>query len=140
MPWSGWLVPVIRSGHIAQRRGTFFLAPYDLDKAEGFAGKVWAAGDKEIAISAPTPLQEGAADADIRDYAGKTFITETMARRMLSKNTVLAASFRGVAIESKAGKRWGILVLDSRDPTAAENANLNITPYAYCLGKLLERV
>lgn len=78
-PGSGWLVPVIRSGHATQRSTTYFLAPDDADHFEGVAGHIWNS-NKEIAL------------------------------------------------------------LDSRDPAAALNAQLNITPYAYCLGKLLERV
>jgi hypothetical protein len=138
-PGSGWLVPVIRSGHTTQRSSTYFLAPDDADHFEGVAGHIWAS-DKEIALAAAGPLQAGASDEDIADYAGKTFISETMARGALSKDKVLYASFRGVPIKGKAAKRWGVLVLDSRDPVAAINANLNIAPYAYCLGKLLERI
>lgn len=138
-PCSGWLVPVIRSGHTTQRTTTYFLAPDDADNAEGVAGTIWAS-NKEIALTAGASLQHGASDTDVKNYAEKTFITATLANRELSNKKVLAASFRGIPIEGKPGHRWGVLVLDSRDANAAAEAKLDIKPYAYCLGKLLERV
>lgn len=41
-PWSGWLVPVERSGHATRRSSVFFRAPDDADRAEGVAGQTWA--------------------------------------------------------------------------------------------------
>lgn len=42
-PWSGWLVPVMRSGHTTKNTSTVFWAPQDYpDKAEGVAGVAWA--------------------------------------------------------------------------------------------------
>jgi hypothetical protein len=38
-PWSGWLVPVERSGHTTRRSHTVFLTPDDADQAEGIAGQ-----------------------------------------------------------------------------------------------------
>jgi hypothetical protein len=137
-PGSGWLLPVIRSGHATQRTATYFLAPDDADKAEGVVGHIWNS-NKEIGLSVGAPLQQGATAEEISEYAGKTFVDATRATKELSKK-VLAASFRGVPIEGKAGRKWGVLILDSRHPEAAMNAKLNIDPYAYCLGKLLERV
>lgn len=139
-PCSGWLVPVVRSGETGQRAPSYFLAPpEDADKFEGVAGHVWFM-NKEVALEAGGALQGGATDAAITDYAGKTFVSETWARKELSKGKTLAASFRGIPIEGKAGTKWGVLVLDSRDAKAAVDAKINIAPYGYCLGKLLERV
>lgn len=137
-PSSGWLVPVIRSGHATQHTKTYFLAPDDADKAEGVVGHIWNS-NKEIGLSVGAPLQQGATPEQISEYAGKTFVNATRAAKELSKK-VLAASFRGVTVEGKAGRKWGVLILDSRHAEAALNAKLNIGPYAYCLGKLLERV
>ncbi len=138
-PCSGWLVPAIRSGHTTQHTTTYFLAPDDADKAEGVVGHIWAS-NKEVALAAGTALRRNADDVAIVDYAGKTFVSATWAKHELSNDKVLAASFRGIPVEGKAGRKWGVLILDSRDPDAAMKANLNIAPYAYCLGKLLERV
>lgn len=41
-PWSGWLIPVVRSGHTHQRTVAVFLAPDDAQHAEGVAGRAWA--------------------------------------------------------------------------------------------------
>jgi len=138
-PCSGWLVPVIRSGHTTRRTNTYFLAPDDADNAEGFAGKIWAS-NRELALSAATTLQRGANEETVTKYAEQTFVSKTWTNQQLSNNKVLAVSFRGVPIEGKAGRRWGVLILDSRDPNAAKDAKLNIQQYAYCLGRLLERV
>jgi hypothetical protein len=138
-PCSGWLVPVIRSGHTSQRTRTYFLAPDDADNAEGIAGQIWA-GNKELALSTGTVPQVGANQIEMTAYADKTFVKGTWVNEEVSHGKVLAASFRGLPIEGRAGKRWGVLLLDSRDPNAAMNATINIQPYAYCLGKLLERV
>lgn len=138
-PGSGWLVPQVRSGHATQRSTTCFLAPDDADNAEGVVGHIWAR-NREVALEAGTSLGPNAAEGEVSEYAGKTFVSATWAAREVSKNKVLAASFRGVPVEGKAGKKWGVLILDSRHPNAAAQATLNIDPYAYCLGKLLERV
>ncbi len=138
-PCSGWLTPVLRSGHTTQRSTTYFLAPDDADNVEGVVGVIWAR-NSELALTTGAPLAPDADDAAVQAYARTTFIPETMVRVELSKGKTLSASFRGIPIEGKAGKKWGVLILDSRDPQAALAANLNIAPYAYCLGKLLERV
>jgi len=138
-PGSGWLIPVIRSGHTTQRTTTYFLAPDDADHVEGVVGHIWAS-NKEMALGVGNTVQRGAADNAVSEYAGKTFVSATWVRGELSKDKVLAASFRGLPVEGKAGHKWGVVILDSRDPAAALNAQLNITPYAYCLAKLLERV
>jgi hypothetical protein len=41
-PWSGWLVPVERSGHTTRRTSVAFRAPDDANEAEGVAGVTWA--------------------------------------------------------------------------------------------------
>ena len=41
-PQSGWLVPVLRTGHATQKTSTVFLAPDDADNAEGIAGRAWS--------------------------------------------------------------------------------------------------
>jgi hypothetical protein len=136
---AGWLTPVVRSGHTTQHSTTYFLAPDDADNVEGVVGVIWAK-NSELAVTAGGALPPDAGAAAITAYAQATFISETHVRGELSKGKTLYASFRGIPIEGRAGQKWGVLILDSRDANAAVAANLNIAPYAYCLGKLLERV
>jgi hypothetical protein len=41
-PWSGWLIPMERSGHTTQRSRTAFLVPDNADLVQGIAGQTWA--------------------------------------------------------------------------------------------------
>lgn len=52
-PWSGWLVPVARSGHGTRQTGVRFLCPDDTDHAQGVAGRAWASFRVEDARSNP---------------------------------------------------------------------------------------
>jgi hypothetical protein len=112
------------------------LAPDDADRAEGVAGKVWQQ-DKVLVVIADKAIDSSAADGEIEAYANATNVTRQWVRSQLNAGKVLAASFQGIPVEVK-GQRWGVLLLDSRDPTAAAKANLNMSNHAYILGKLLE--
>lgn len=141
-PWSGWLIPVSRSGHTTQKSRSFFLAPDDADRAEGVAGKVWVRDDR-IAIRDLPSLTRDSPDAIVAEYAKRTWTPEVWIRARLAQNGVLACAFCGFPVEVK-GKKWGVLILDSRQADAQiapdtdqELANFQMT--AHVLGKLLER-
>ncbi|MGV3626892.1 MAG: hypothetical protein ACO1PN_04295 [Betaproteobacteria bacterium] len=136
MPWSGWLVPVIRSGYATQKSKTVFLAPDDADKAEGVAGLIWAS-DKEMVIQTPTAISSTSTTAEVNRYMSDTHVSPGWVQQQIDSGNVLHASFRGIPIEVK-GQKWGVLLLDSRDPAAAGNATLHMTNHAFLLGKLIE--
>lgn len=138
-PTSGWLVPILRSGHTTKKSRTVFLAPDDADRAEGVAGKTWATRNREIVV-------EGLADPELGkpktvvDYAKRTGVTTEWLTRQIEQGRQMALSFRAIPIEV-SGRRWGVLLLDSRDPggVAKNREKVDIAPYASLLGKLLER-
>lgn len=136
MPWSGWLVPVVRSGYATQNSKSVFLAPDDADKAEGVAGLVWA-HDSELVIQTPKAIDRQATEAEINRYSQDTNAPKEWIDKQILAGNTLAASFKGIAVEVK-GRRWGVLLLDSREPSAAGNAQLQMSNYAYLLGKLIE--
>ena len=136
-PGSGWLVPIVRSGHTTQRSRTVFLAPDDADNVEGVAGAVWAS-DKEVTVECGKIIDQSATDVEIDSYANKTKVTSAWIRQQINSKKVLYASFRGIPVEVN-GRMWGALLLDSRVPQAAANAQLNMSNHAYVLGKLLEK-
>lgn len=135
-PWSGWLVPLVRSGYATQKSKTVFLAPDDADNAEGVAGMIWAY-DKELIVTTNKAIGHTATQAEIDTYANNTVVASKWVGAQIVAGKVLAASFQGIPVEVK-GRKWGVLLLDSRDPTAAAKANLNMSSHAYVLGKLLE--
>jgi len=142
MPCSGWLIPVIRSGGMTQKTSTVFLAPDDADHAEGVAGYVWSMrgeGATVTVTAAQAPLDSNASNSDIQQYAKNTRTSEDWVRKQLGAQKVLSASFSGIPIEVK-GQTWGVLILDSRDPQAGSQAQINMAQHAFVLGKLLERV
>ncbi len=74
-PWSGWLVPVVRSGHATQNTTTLFLAPDDAYNAEGIAGQTWARRQVFQTLDLPD-VMKNPTEENIRDYATKTFVSE----------------------------------------------------------------
>lgn len=115
-PFSGWLVPVERSGHTKQRTNTVFLAPDNADNVEGIAGRVWA-GQRTTLISDLPDLKSSGSDADIRDYAIRANVTEEWVRARLSSGKTCSRSICCISLEIK-GEPWGVIVLDSTSPKA----------------------
>lgn len=109
-PWSGWLLPVCRSGHTTQHCSTRFLAPDNADYAEGVAGQVWARNSQIVVNDLPL-VDENTPDDVIADYASKTFVSSDWVKNRRTRP--LPRCLCGVPIEVD-GRIWGVLVLDSR--------------------------
>ncbi len=122
LPWSGWLVPAERSGHMTRNTKVAFWAPDAPDWAEGIAGKAWATSES-ISVSTLPDLGTSPSDAAYSAYA--------------ATKPPLARSFYGLRIQVK-GKPWGVIVLDSRDPRPIQG-DRSFRLVAGILGKLLER-
>lgn len=136
-PRAGWLFPVARSGFTSQTSDSVFLAPDDADNAEGVAGHAWR-GNGTIVNEVGVPdLGTDSSDAAIKDYADATWVSEDWVRKRLEDKKNCPRSFCGVPIEVK-GKRYGVLLLDSRKPENILDPNsplYRIT--ALMLGELL---
>ena len=134
-PWSGWLVPVERSGHTTRRSRTIFLAPDDADQAEGIAGQTWAQ-NRVVVVNGLSDINENPSRDMLAEYAQQTWIPETW---VLQKQRQHARSFCGIPVQVK-GKLWGVIVLDSRNPEVIDqNADKFYRLIGRFLGKLLER-
>jgi GAF domain-containing protein len=133
-PWSGWLVPVERSGHTTRKSRAAFLAPDDADRAEGIAGQTWA--QKRVVIVEDLPDISGTPSLGLlEDYARKTWVSV----EWLQNRSQHARSFCGIPVEVK-GRLWGVIVLDSRSPDAIDQDAVKVhSLIGRYLGKLLER-
>ncbi|MDE3188947.1 MAG: GAF domain-containing protein [Acidobacteriota bacterium] len=119
-PWSGWLVPVVRSGHTTLNHQTCFLAPDEADHAEGIAGRCWST---KAVILIPTedsnmtlPLLNPEVNAKPHDphamaeiYAKETFMDTDWVLKKLPHSR----SFLGIPVVVQ-GQPWGVIVVDSR--------------------------
>lgn len=137
-PWSGWLVPVARSGHTTQKSRSRYLAPDDADRCEGVAGKTWAR-DKELHVRGLPHLTKDSSPADIQKYAEGSWIRTQEVEIGLKGRRAYARSFLGLPIEVR-GKKWGVLVFDSRAEDAfGQQRPKSLPVFLFALGKLLER-
>ena len=137
-PWSGWLVPVARSGHTSQRSSARFLAPDDTDRAQGIAGRAWA---RRRAAAVMTELPDVRADGCIpkqrEDYAKRTNVR----LRWVEKRRPAARSLMGFTVENTRGRPWGVLVIDSRSPGLdSGRANTEYQNYGRVLARLVEGI
>lgn len=114
-PWSGWLTPVMRSGHASQKVTATFLVPDDADSAEGVAGQAWATGIIVYCEGLPRVTRNSSLDRLDR-YCRRSFTPPEMVEARLKSDKPLPQSLCGVPINGKHGRPWGVLVLDSRRP------------------------
>lgn len=138
-PWTGWMIPVARTGVATLRRNIpRFRCPLgDPSRAEGVAGKTFANNVRVEASNLPEVVS--ATDADTKSqYAADGFVTE---RWVQKKGTCASRSLLGIPIEVK-GKPWGVIVVDSTDPAPieidTEPAKREFRILSKLLAKLLE--
>lgn len=129
-PWSGWLVPMSRSGHTNQNVRSVFKAPDDGDNAEGVAGLAWISKETEYLSNLPE-ITTKSSDELIADYANATNVSVPFVKRRISKNRSNPRSLIAIPIEVNNQVKW-IVVLDSRHPNdlqkIADDAASNYTP------------
>jgi hypothetical protein len=116
--WRGWLVPVERSGHTTRRSKSTFRAPDNADKSEGVAGTTWA-GKQTIYVEDLPDVSGNPSPATLEQYARATRSTT----KWLAKHKPCSRSFCGIPFDVK-GKRWGVVVLDSRNEQIKQKADL----------------
>jgi hypothetical protein len=135
-PWSGWLVPVERSGYTTRKTDTAFRAPDDGEKAEGIAGRAWAENGTVSKSNLPD-VTETSPDQDLQRYADETFITVDVLRARLKSKKQVALSLTAFPVEAK-NKPWGVIVFDSRNRQPfSDDAIEHFRLVGACLGKLL---
>jgi hypothetical protein len=133
------LIPVERSGHLRQKTAVDFPVPDSADGAKGVAGQVWRTF-KTIVISDLPDLSGNPLEDDIKEYARLTWSDVEWVKDRMRKKKSLARSFCGIPIRVK-GREWGIIVIDSRSPTAVKRSTEDFYDMmGRSLSKLLERV
>ena len=135
-PWSGWLVPVARSGHGTLRTGVHFLCPDDTDHAQGVAGRAWARTQAVVVQRLPELTDGNESRQDVVEtYAEKTFVSGAWVVR----NAPRARSLMGFRVEDARSNPWGVLVVDTRLPELnTQLAHERFNSYAPVLARLLQ--
>lgn len=110
-PWSGWLVPVARSGHTTQKSRTIFLAPDDPEHSEGVAGRVWSKS-KVVFVSGLPSLTKSSSSDEIHSYSDATRTSRAFLDPRLYSSRKLSRSLLGFPVKYR-GQFWGVVVMDS---------------------------
>ena len=136
-PRRGWLVPIARPGHTSLNSSTCFHAPDDSSKAEGVAGQAWIANDgAEAVLDLPDVHKSGTSD-DLKEYARRSWVS----RSWVEKNRPRTRSLAAYVIETEDSERWGVLVLDSREPHLdMEVLNAAFRSHGNVLGRVVEEL
>jgi hypothetical protein len=140
-PWSGWMVPLARSGQTTQKTDTVFLAPDDADNSEGMPGSIWQIQDT-VTIKLPA-IMLGSSDEEIQEYSRVARVSVKWIRRRLKAGKSLPLSLCGIPVEVNH-TFWGVLVLDSRRADTIDYRGRALPAYnrliAVALDELLQRV
>lgn len=137
-PWSGWLVPVLRSGHVSQKSKACFLASKDDINPQGVVGQSW--GSNAITVASELPgLSSVSGDAQITKYTTRTFADFEHVKSQCKQGKNLPRSIGAVPIVVK-GDIWGVLVLDSQNAQGVTDELMSsLTIPVGIIGQLLEK-
>lgn len=136
-PWSGWLLPVERSGHLTRRSGALWRVPDSGDGAEGLAGRVW--NENKVIHLANLPFVTSDSSPEIvANYAKKTFMSEKLLRSKLKRGKVMPRAMCGIPVEV-GSKLWGVIIIDTRNPEQISQKSVNsfLKNHSSILSKLL---
>lgn len=139
-PWSGWLVPVLRSGHTAQNTRSIFYAPRGKNshKVEGVVGQAWAE-QRTIIVDKLPDIQQNNPETMKEEYAKKTWCDVNLVDRYTDREQPPPRSIGAVPIEVR-GKPWGALVFDSKALEGITNRKAKqYTLTVSLIGHLLEK-
>lgn len=137
-PFSDYLVPIMRSGHISQRSRAIFYAPDESDKAEGVAAMAWARRAAVILNDLPE-ITATTGRRDKEKYARTTKCDMGLLDRYIADGRQPPRSIAAMPID-RNGKLWGVVVLDSRSPQGVTDTSVsNYTLTVALIGHLLER-
>ena len=120
-PWSGWLVPVARSGYTGQKARSVFWAPDSGRKAEGVAGIAWAKGGDMVYFEKLPAINVLSSEANKLRYCNQTKIKLDWLERYIKEGNSPARSFLAFSLLVDA-EPWGVVVVDSQ---SAEGINVN---------------
>ncbi|MGL6576528.1 hypothetical protein ACSZOM_10095 [Aeromonas hydrophila] len=112
-PWSGWLVPIARSGYTSYDARAVFWAPKSSKKAEGVAGIAWGKGGDMIHFSKLPKISTTTSKANKEKYCTDTKIRLDLLEAFVSEGTCPARSFLAFTLFVE-GEQWGVIVVDSQ--------------------------
>lgn len=137
-PFSGWLLPVMRSWHTDKNSQACFLAPDDARRAEGIAGQCWATRKAVHIDKLPPPDLKS--EQSLLEYSRLTHCDIEWLRRRLEQNRQVALSMCVIPIEVE-GRLWGVIVIDSIDPRGVKSIEAkNHRTVVGLISKLLRRL
>ncbi len=110
-PWSGWFVPVARSGYAKRSSTRFWASEAESSAAEGIPGRVWVEGPR--VIDKLPDLKINSSDDNLSKYAKETRVSKEWLQQRIRENKPCARSFCGIPVEVN-GKFWGVIVMDSQ--------------------------
>jgi hypothetical protein len=119
--WGGWLIPVERSGDMAQNPTVAFYAPMDYpNQAEGFAGIVFrrrvTLDLQELPALNSQMLKSNAGENTLKSYCESTNVSIKEIKKRLKRNEMCGRCFWGLHLEKEDASIWGVLVIDSHQP------------------------
>lgn len=137
-PFSGWLVPLTRSGPLGHGR-TVFLAKGG-QCSEGVCGAAYFSQTGVIELRDLPDIQESCDDVSCKEYARNSFVSSDWVRRRLRSGKPFAKCFYAIRIEVRK-KPWGVIMIDSRNPRMPQpqKAQHQFPLVAKTLAILLER-
>ena len=140
-PWSGWLVPVVRSGHTGKGTKTVFWCPDEGRKAEGLAGFCWSS-DAGVSKEGLPSIRMVSSEENKEKYCRQSFMPRPMLDTYCSEGKPLARNILALPIMNGVGDKWGVLVFDSMnaDGVDEEKARESFDVIVDSLGVLLEVV
>ncbi len=106
-PWSGWLIPVARTGHTTRTSSNIFRVPDSTVNPEGIAGKTWIRDGMYNVYNLPD-LHANPTEDNFQTYADDTFCSKDL----VSKRIFGQRSYCGFPVEVN-GNQWGVIVIDS---------------------------
>lgn len=141
-PWTGWMVPVARTGHVTHTwRIPRFRAPKDdPDSAEGVAGQSFVR-NKMIPVPTLPEITPATPDADLKHYCDRAFVAMEWARNRVNGGhpRPLPRSLLGIPIEV-GGEPWGVLVVDSRSDSQISEKSVFKNPKIKTLTDVLSKL
>lgn len=138
-PWSGWMIPVARSGFTTKSKISKFKASANQpDDAEGIAGQTMVQTQTIYIPELPDINHKSPVEKDMREYANQGLVSyDWVLKRKAKKHCPL--SLLGIPVLVN-GKPWGTIVFDSRRPKAINDRRALKDPYCRALTNLLSNV
>lgn len=137
--YGDYLVPFMRSGHMALKTKTvFYIDNENSANTEGIAGEAWTKNGVVIRPDLPA-ITPTTGKRDKESYAKVTNSTVRFLDKYLNESRQPPRSIVAMPVECN-GKLWGVIVLDSLDPLGVTKESVeHYTLTVALVGHLLER-